>query len=426
VKQKVVVFGPGPQFKGGISNFTVSLCKAFEALDAEVHLVSWIRQYPAIIPRDFMDRSSGLNPLKGTKVQVHELTDYNLPLTWGKTVREICRIQPDLIVFQWAIAIQGLPLGYICRKLKKRMPGLRIVFDVHNVVQKETGLLDRILTRYALKAGDEFIFHGRLTREEFSQFLPEIRLVEAGEAKKSPGKRCFTLFHPMYDIFGSTDSFDVVAEKRKLGLGSPVFLFFGFIRKYKGLHYAIEAFANLVQSHPEATLLIVGESFWNQAEDKRISVKVKSWVFGLAKKIFIRKSSNEKDYQPLELIQKFGIEKHVRVVNRFIPNEEVHKWFMLSDAVVNFYEYATPSGVESLAYYFAKPVLATSVGHFAYAIEDGKNGYLARAGDVASMAGVMERFIQNPIAEESVRASTGHMVWSRYASRILYPEGSTP
>ena len=57
--KKIVVFGPGPQFKGGIANYNTSLAKAFDRNeDLEVHIVSWIQQYPAIIPRDFIDRKS--------------------------------------------------------------------------------------------------------------------------------------------------------------------------------------------------------------------------------------------------------------------------------------------------------------------------------------------------------------------------------
>ena len=56
--RKVVLFGPGPQFKGGISNYNTSLAKAMDALGIEVHIVSWTQQYPAIIPREFLDKSS--------------------------------------------------------------------------------------------------------------------------------------------------------------------------------------------------------------------------------------------------------------------------------------------------------------------------------------------------------------------------------
>ena len=55
----VVAFGPGPRFKGGIANYNTSLAKALSRKeDVKVHIVSWTQQYPAIIPRDFIDRKS--------------------------------------------------------------------------------------------------------------------------------------------------------------------------------------------------------------------------------------------------------------------------------------------------------------------------------------------------------------------------------
>jgi len=58
----IVCFGPGPLFKGGIANYNTSLAKAFDKRgNNEVHIVSWTQQYPAIIPRDFIDKSSRQN-----------------------------------------------------------------------------------------------------------------------------------------------------------------------------------------------------------------------------------------------------------------------------------------------------------------------------------------------------------------------------
>jgi glycosyltransferase involved in cell wall biosynthesis len=114
-----------------------------------------------------------------------------------------------------------------------------------------------------------------------------------------------------------------------------------------------------------------------------------------------------------------GIDADCYVVNRFIGNEEVHKYFQVSDAVVLFYRTATPSGIESLSYNFSLPLLATRVGHFPETIKDGFNGYLANDGDIADMARAMHRFLENPIPREHVRESTKMMSWENYASALM-------
>lgn len=415
----IVVFGPGPQFKGGISNFTVSLCRALDATGKNVHLISWTHQYPSIIPRDFRDRASKRNPLEGTRVQVEYLTNYNNPLSWRRTVDRIVALQPEKVIFQWAIAIQGLPMGYIAKHVKARLPETELLFDVHNVVQKETGSLDKRLTRYALLQADTYIMHGEITISEFRDFLPDVTITIDPPKRILGERRILKLYHPIYDIFEPNPQFNRMAEREKLGLGDPVFLFFGFIRKYKGLHHAIEAFARIAPKYPKASLLIAGESFWNTVDRSKWSVRVKSLLFKTLKRIFIRSTDQEKDYQPLELIGKLGLEHRVVVVNRFIANEEVHRFFQVSDAVVNFYEYATPSGVESIAYNFELPILATRVGHFAFAIKDGVNGYLAEADSVESMALAMEKIIESPISAEKIREVKKKMGWDEYAHRII-------
>ena len=420
MSKKIVVFGPGPQFKGGISNYTVSLAKALAKQGAEVTIVSWSQQYPAIIPRDFIDRKSKVDLLQGTTIEVKYVCNYNSPFSWYKTAQLIEKIQPEIIVFQWAIAIQGLPMGWISNRLKSSLPKTEVIYDVHNVVQKETGALDKKLTRYALKTADTYIMHGQVTIDEFSAFLPEIDFeVKVDKLRSLNKKTIFKLYHPVYDLFEPNIDFDVENEKKNLGLHKTVFLFFGFIRKYKGLHYAIEAFSKISKQHPDASLLIVGESFWNTVDKKNPLIKFKSWIFKVLKSIFIKSKDQEKDYNPLALIEKLGLTNQVVVVNKFIANEEVHRYFQVCDAVVNYYEYATPSGVESIAYNFSKPILATRVGHFAHAIVDGENGYLAEADDVNSMAETMERFLNYPIPAEHVKKFAAQLSWENYAATII-------
>jgi glycosyltransferase involved in cell wall biosynthesis len=418
---KIVVFGPGPRFKGGIANFTVSLAKALYDQGAEVTIVSWSQQYPAIIPRDFIDRSSKTDFFEGRNIEVYYLTNYNNPFSWKKTVHFIASLNPDKVIFQWAIAIQGLPMGRIARQLKNSIPQTEIVFDVHNIVQKESGSLDKKLTRYALKAADVFIMHGQVTIDEFAEFLPELKFKITNSGERFEGiKTILKLYHPVYDMFQPKADFDIQKEKQLLNLKQHVFLFFGFIRKYKGLHYAIESFSKISEKYPDSSLLIVGESFWNTVDKTKWSVKLKQKLFAAAKYLFIRNASNENEYRPLELIEKFGLENRVVVVNEFIPNEEVHRYFQVSDAIVNFYEYATPSGVESIAYNFNKPILATRVGHFANAIIDGQNGYLAEADDLDSMARVMEKQITNPVPAKNVMKIANQLSWKNYAQVILF------
>ncbi|MBL0315853.1 MAG: glycosyltransferase [Flavobacteriales bacterium] len=146
---------------------------------------------------------------------------------------------------------------------------------------------------------------------------------------------------------------------------------------------------------------------------------MKNVLFGTAKSSS-SKSDDERNYQPLELIKQYHLEDRCVVFNTFIPNEDVHKYFQVSDAAVLYYLTATPSGIESLSYNFSLPLLATRVGHFPETIRDGFNGYLANDRDVADMARVMLKFLDQPVDRNNVTQSTKEMSWTNYAKAILH------
>jgi glycosyltransferase involved in cell wall biosynthesis len=419
---KIVVFGPGPKFKGGIANYNTSLAKALDKLNvAEIYIVSWTQQYPAIIPRDFIDRSSKADLMEGTNIKVHYITNYNNPASWQKTVKLIKEIGPKMVIFQWAIAIQGLPLGYIAKRLSK-IKGLEVIFDLHFVIQKEGSKIDMSFTRMGIKHAHSYVVHALKTYNELQKLFPKgrFRMLEPGKQPVGEGKRVVKLYHPVYDMFKPDPEFRTEEEKRGLGLKKNVFLFFGFIRKYKGLHDVIKAFAKVAGKRDDVSLLIVGESFWQTLDTKKMSTRIKNTLFSAAKSVFLRKQDDERHYRPLELIDELGIRDKVTVVNSFVPNEDVHKYFQVSDAIMLYYLTATPSGVESIGYNFRMPILATRVGHFPETVQDGYNGYLAEPGDIESMAAVMLKSIEKPIPREHVEETSREMSWTNYAKAILY------
>src|SRR5690606_6082517 len=122
---------------------------------------------------------------------------------------------------------------------------------------------DQMLTRYGIKWADTYITHAYKTIDELKVLFPERHFVVNETGKRSDtGTTVIKLFHPIYDLFKPDPGFDVARAKEELGLREHVFLFFGFIRKYKGLHYCIRAFEKLARQRDDVSLLICGESFW--------------------------------------------------------------------------------------------------------------------------------------------------------------------
>ncbi len=427
---KIVCFGPGPRFKGGIANYNTSLAKTLDAeTDHEIHIVSWTQQYPSIIPRKFEDTSSKTDFMEGSSIQIHYLTNYNNPFSWLQTAQFIAGLKPDKVIFQWAIAIQGLPMGVIARKLSM-MSSTEVIFDLHFVQQKEGSKIDDLCTQYGIKPAHTYLTHSYKTVDELKSLFPNQRFIvnESGvrtgdntETTKetSSGKTVIKLYHPVYDLYAPDPAFNVKAFKKELGLNKHVFLFFGFIRKYKGLHMAIEAFSEVAKTREDVSFLICGEEFWTTLDPNKWTTKAKNILFSGLKMILLSKDSDEQNYRPLERIKSLGIEDRTVIINTFIPNEDVHKYFQVADSSILFYETATPSGVESLTYNFELPILATEVGHFPETIKDGYNGYLADATNIELMAQIMLKSIDQPIERKHVRKAAEKMSWTNYVQAIL-------
>jgi glycosyltransferase involved in cell wall biosynthesis len=406
----VITFGPGPRSKGGIAQYNTSLSQALADEGATVRQIAWERQYPFFVPRDFKDRASATDLTEGYNIPVEYITDWNNPFTWGRTAQRIVDLDPDIVLIHWYNPTQGIPLSVIAKKLRKA--GVkRLVFDLHLVLTKEESKLDSRLTKKTLQYATDIIVHGASVRKE-------LELLMAPKILKN-NIRILDLFHPLYSVFQADASLDINSLKKELGLRKHVFLFFGFIRKYKGLHNCIEAFSVLSKQRNDVSLLICGESFWDTVDKRKWTTKLKQGVFQIAKSVLMKKKDRDTEYRPLNLLSEIPDQASVVVKNEFIPNEDVHKYFQVSDAALLLYENATPSGVESLAYNFGIPVIATDVGNFGSSIIDGKNGYLCRPGDIGHMAEQMNRVITQPIPSAQIIEQTKAMSWANYARAVL-------
>ena len=422
-KQTVVCFGAGPAYKGGMSNYNTSLAKTFAKMDnVDVHIVSWAQQYPSIVPREFKDKVSTLDFLEGTDISCKYITDYNNPFSWGATADYIEKLQPDKVIIQWSIAIQGLPIAKIVKRLKK-ISKCEVIIDLHFVIQKEQSTIDKKLTIHGIKNADSYIVHALKTFEELKEIFPKrkFNLTKSGErdTNKKGETPVIKLFHPIYDLYQPDPNLDIEQYKKEHNLKENVFLYFGFIRKYKGLHDAIAAFDVVAKQRDDVSFLICGELFWNTLDSKNFVTKLKKATFSLAKKILLNSSDDEKNYNPLTLIDELNLKDKTMVISEYIPNEDVSKYFQIANAGILFYETATPSGIESLSYNFNLPILTTNVGHFPETIIDGENGYMVKENTVEDMAKTMLRFLDNPIPPENVENFKPNLSWEVYAQAIL-------
>jgi glycosyltransferase involved in cell wall biosynthesis len=207
-----------------------------------------------------------------------------------------------------------------------------------------------------------------------------------------PAKR---VIHPLYDNFGEIISRNAARqylnEKLHLNIGEAerIILFFGFIRKYKGLDVLLSAMAEPVMKISGIRLLIAGEFY--------------------------------EDSDPyLKLIEKLKIGNQLILKTDFIPDGEVKYYLCAADAVIQPYRHATQSGVTPLAYHFEKPMIVTDVGSFAEHVLHEQTG-LVTAVEPASLAAAIIRFYE--LGEEffipHLRSEKKKYSWKNLVNTIL-------
>ncbi len=366
---KYVLIGPTYPYRGGISHYTTLLYQHLGAAH-QVKLYSFKRQYPAFLFPGRTDKDPSRSPLRA---DCEYLLDPSNPLTWLQTFRKIREAQPDALILQWWVPYWALTFASIAF-LVRRLTPTRVLFICHNVLPHEGSAIDRLSAKLALGQGHCFIVQSQRDEEDLKRLLPD------AEVRRTA--------LPLYDAFPSK-TMERTLAKKSLGLDGPVILFFGFVRKYKGLKYLIRAMPEVLRS-VQATLLIIGE-FWEDKEPY------------------------------LRTMEELGLQGDVEVVDRYVPNEEVGLYFSAADVVVLPYVDATQSAIVSLAYAFDKPVITTNVGGLPEVVSDGETGFIVPPGDSQALAAAIVGFFREDCASRlaaNVKARKNALSWEELVRLI--------
>lgn len=337
----------------------------------DVKFFSFKRQYPLWLYPGTSDRDTSRLAVRDG--QAEAVLDSLNPLTWIGTYSRIRKFDPDLVIIPWWVAFWTPQFWTISRLIRRNLKA-KLLFICHNVVEHESNSIKKFCTKLVLKNGTHFIVHCEEDLKNLRDIIPQANAVKS--------------FHPIYDAFKNKMA-DKKQAQKQLSLSGNVILFFGFIRPYKGLKYLLEAMPDVL-SQIDVTLLVVGE-FW---KDKK---------------------------QYIEQIGRLGLNDRVVVVDKYVPNEDVGRYFAACDVVVLPYVSATGSGIAQLAYGFEKPVISTRTGSLGEIVIDGKTGFLAEPGDSESLAASIVDFYQNEMERgfiDNIKKENKRFSWSVMAEKI--------
>jgi glycosyltransferase involved in cell wall biosynthesis len=309
---QLTLIGPVYPYRGGIAHYTGLLARSLLKDNHNIQLLSFQRQYPAWL----YPGKSDLEPGKRTlDIVTQYILDPLYPWTWRRTAHDIIEYHPQAAIIQWWTTFWAPALFSIARSLRNHK--IPVIFIIHNVMPHEKKRWDPWLAKLALSQGDKFIIQSSREEQRLLALFPSANVSICSM--------------PIFDL-NQPKVLTKSMARQQLGISltKPVLLCFGIVRPYKGLQFAIEAVAKLNLKAKPYHLLVAGE-IW---DDKQ-------------------------RYQ--DLIDHLKLTEQVTLEDRYIPNDEIGRYFSAADVFLAPYIDGTQSAAIKLALGYGLPIVASDI-----------------------------------------------------------------
>lgn len=288
-----------------------------------------------------------VNYFKGLNVTLHlfRLLSFSSKLLWfNKIIIKECLYKIKKQKYDIINLVGQHPwLIYFYNELK----GENIVHTIHEVGSHQNGIASTPLIDHVINERPKVIFHSNYLQKRFLS-LPNARTCKCTVIP-------FGKFETNLLYKKDTENFQFKLEENKL-----IFLFYGYLKPYKGLDLLKEAFQK-VKSHTNDFYLILAGS----GDDPNLDF--------------------------------FKSEHNCRVINHFMTDEEMMKLNEIATVNLLPYKSASQSGIIPVSFMFGNPIIATNVGALPEYIDNGKNGIIVPSGDADAFADAMLKMINDNV-----------------------------
>jgi glycosyltransferase involved in cell wall biosynthesis len=360
----IVIIGPAHPYRGGIADTNESLAQALIEQGQDVEIFSFSRLYPSWL---FPGKTQFSSKEKPEEIDIVRCIDSIGPNSWRKTAKAINKMAPSLVIFRYWSPFLGPCLGTIARLIKTKC-----VTIVDNAISHEPKFGESFFLRYMLAAQDGVISLSHHTSKQLN-FIKS--------------KTCLTYPHPINK--GLAPMIEKEKARSILGLdhNSPVVLFFGLIRKYKGVGLLIEAISQLKNQIPDLRVLIVGEPY----------IPISPY---------------------LKKTKELGVEEMISFHTSYVEDKDVGVWFSACDCVVQPYQAASQSGITPMALYYQRPMVVTDVG----GLSEGLDMPVAKIVSpyARSIAAGLETILKaDPPSRKDFAAHRDQRSWRNFSQKVL-------
>ena len=349
---------------GGMDYYDISLCNALHINDIT----------PVLFTSDDTVVNEGKLPYKVVKIYKN---------IYSNKIKLYRGIKYFILLFK---------TGIIIKKEKIRLTHLHffhlsfkevitvIIFKIFNFKQIVTlhdvstfhGKNNQLIARVILNLIHSIILHNQFSKVKLIDLHPHIE------------NKISIIPHGNYSNYVKIYSKSKAIEKLNLDHNYKYILFFGQIKRVKGLDVLIKALDKVRTKNINCKLIIAGK-IWKDDFSNYIT-----------------------------LIQKLGLSNHIISHIHYISNQDVEKYFNASDMVVLPYREIFQSGVLLMALSYKKPVIVSDIMGMTDIVSNRKTGLTFKNGDHVELANCIINLFQNESLAEKIAINGYNKIQNEY------------
>lgn len=369
---------------------TYSQCNAL----AEKNITSLVTCHSYILPKDdarfeiykiyglissrIIERSSFIRQYKTLRSILKGL---ELPLGHLQLLLKAIRSRPDVIHFHWLM----IPVIDILLLRALRLLKIQVSVTIHDTLPHKRRPYHAWIFHQSYKLAHHLFVHSEQLRNE-----------AINELNIKPDK-FHVVVHGNFDDFANLKRLSAAESRARLDIptNSPVILFLGLIKEYKGVDLLIKSMAFVLAKFPTAQLIIAGKEY---------------------------KKGDFQRYD--ELIEQASLRPHVKTIIHFLDLEEIDMLFLSADVVALPYTKSYQSGVIFNALSYGKPVVASDTGAFRETIEPDNLGIIVdKRTPEAFGQGLIDQLVKKnqseSFAAHAQRISATKYSWQKIAEEMI-------
>ena len=249
----------------------------------------------------------------------------------------------------------------------------KVVLTIHDVSSFANSSDSSIIGNMIYKLTNLILTHNEFSKSEIIKDNPNL------------SSRIYIVPHGNYTPFINLKNNKEKSRKRlKIPNNKKVLLFFGMIKKVKGLDVLLHALKDVINENPDVLLLIAGRAWGNDFTN----------------------------YQ--RIIDENILSDYCLLHTNFIPHADVEHYYCAADLVVLPYKKIYQSGVLMMALSYGKPALVSDLPPLKEVVTDMQTAFLFESENAISLAEKLNSILLNTEKLEQVRINGEELINKKY------------